>query len=94
MKPSFQWDEAKARANLRKHEISFDKAVTVFLDPMSATIPDPDHSRGEQRCVDVGTSQRGRLLVVVYAERGVSIRIISCRRATPAERRAYEEGHR
>ena len=49
MKPGFEWDEEKARANLRKHGISFEEAVTVFLDPCSATIADPDHSAAEQR---------------------------------------------
>jgi len=64
------------------------------MDPFSVTIADPDHSTGEQRYVDMGSSERGRVLVVVYTERGVSIRIISCRKATPWERKAYEEGHR
>jgi uncharacterized DUF497 family protein len=94
MGPGFEWDEDKARANLRKHGIGFDEAITVFLDPFSATIADPDHSTGEQRYVDIGSSERDRVLVVVYTERGARIRIISCRKATPAERKAYEEGHR
>jgi uncharacterized DUF497 family protein len=94
MRPGFEWDEDKAKANLRKHGISFDEATTVFLDPFSATITDPDHSTGEQRYVDVGSSERDRVLVVVYTERGARIRIISCRKATPAERKAYEEGHK
>jgi uncharacterized DUF497 family protein len=93
MRPGFKWDEDKAKANLRKHGISFDEATTVFLDPFSATIADPDHSAGEQRYVDIGSSERDRVLVVVYSERGASIRIISCRKATPVERRAYEEGY-
>jgi uncharacterized protein len=93
MKSGFEWDEEKARANLRKHGISFEEAITVFLDPFSATIADPHHSAVEQRYIDIGNSERSRVLVVVYTERGVSIRIISCRKATPAERRIYEEGH-
>jgi len=93
MKPGFEWDEKKAKANLRKHETSFEEAVTVFLDPFSVTIPDPDHSAAEQRYIDLGRSERGRVLVVVYTERGTNIRIISCRKATPMERRVYEEGH-
>jgi len=56
------------------------------------TIPDPDHSADEQRYIDIGSSDRGRILVVVYTERGTNIRIISCRKATPTERRHYEEG--
>ena len=94
MRPGFEWDEDKAKANLRKHGISFDEATTVFLDPFSATVTDPDHSTGEQRYVDVGSSERDRVLVVVYTERSARIRIISCRKATPAERKAYEEGHK
>jgi uncharacterized DUF497 family protein len=89
---SFEWDEEKARANLRKHRVSFDEATSVFADPFSATILDPDHSLAEERYVDVGSSDRGRVLVVVYTERGSNIRIISCREATSRERKLYEEG--
>jgi len=93
MGPSFEWDEEKAEANLKKHKIDFDEAMTVFLDPFSITIPDPDHSMNESRYVDIGSSEKGRVLVVVYTERGTNIRIISCRKATPSEFRLYEEGH-
>jgi hypothetical protein len=57
------------------------------------TGPQDDHSAGEQRYVDIGSSERDRVLVVVYTERGASIRTISCRKATPVERRADEEGY-
>lgn len=90
---SFEWNEEKAKTNVKKHGISFDEALTVFTDPFSVTILDPDHSMDEQRYVGVGSSEKGRVLVVVYTERGASIRIISCRKATPSERRLYEEGH-
>ncbi len=93
MKPNFEWDEEKAQANLRTHKVSFDEATTVFSDPFSITIPDPDHSTDEERYIDIGTSDKGRLLVVSYTERGANIRIISCRKATPTERRRYEEGN-
>lgn len=93
MKPGFEWDESKAKANVRKHGIGFDEAATIFSDPFSVTIPDPDHSTAEQRYVDMGSSERDRVPVVVYAERGEGFRIISCRKATPSERRIYEEGH-
>jgi uncharacterized DUF497 family protein len=92
MPPNFEWDEVKGEANRKKHRVSFDEAATVFADPLSITIPDPDHSADEQRFVDIGTSNRGRLLVVIYTERGATIRIISCRSATRSERRLYEEG--
>jgi hypothetical protein len=55
------------------------------------TIHDPGHSADEQRYIDIGSSDKGRVLVVVYTERGSNIRIISCRRATPSERKLYEE---
>ncbi len=94
MKLSFEWDEEKAKANLRKHGTSFEEAATVFTDPFSITIPDPDHSADEQRYVETGNSTEGHILVVVYTERGRNIRIISCRKATPSERRLYEEGQK
>jgi len=87
----FEWDEEKAEANLRKHDVGFDEATTVFSDPLSVTIPDPDHSEDEDRYIDIGISDRGLVLVVVYLERGENIRIISCRKATAAERKLYEE---
>ena len=91
MKLGFEWDEEKAKANLKKHKVGFDEATTVFTDPFSITIHDPDHSANEQRYVDIGSSDKGRVLVVVYTERGSNIRIVSCRKATPSERKLYEE---
>jgi uncharacterized protein len=92
MKLNFEWDEEKAKANLKKHRVSFDEATTVFIDPFSITIPDHDHSVDEQRYIDLGSSDKGRVLVVVYTERGSNIRIISCRKATSSERKLYEKG--
>jgi len=89
---NFEWDEEKAKANLKNHRVSFEEATTVFSDPFSITIPDPDHSTEEERYIDIGNSDRGRVLVVVYTERETTIRIISCRKVTPTERRRYEEG--
>jgi len=91
MKLNFEWDEEKAKANLKKHRVSFEEATTVLIDSFSITIPDPDHSVDEQRYIDIGISDNGRVLVVVYTERGSNIRIISCRKATPSERKLYEE---
>jgi len=71
--------------------LSFEEGITVFYDPMSITIGDPDHSAYEQRYIDIGTSEDGRVLVVSYTERRGKIRIISCREATRSERRQYEE---
>lgn len=93
MKLNFEWDEEKAKANLKQHKVSFDEGATVFSDPFSITIPDPDHSTDEERYIDIGTSDKGRILIVSYTERGTNIRIISCRKATPTERRSYEESN-
>ena len=87
----FEWDEAKAAANVHKHGVSFEEAITIFSDPNSITIFDVEHSDAEGRFIDIGLSANGRVLVVVYTERGPRIRIISCRKATPAERRQYEQ---
>jgi uncharacterized DUF497 family protein len=91
MELRFQWDPRKAAANLRKHRVSFEEAATAFADPLSLTIPDPDHSAGEARALLLGLSERGRLVVVAHAERGAEIRIISARLADRHERRDYEE---
>ena len=91
MQPQYEWDEDKAKVNPHKHQVSFQEGVTVFNDPLIATQPDPDHSLDEQRYIVVGRSVRGRVLVVVFTERGDMIRLISCRKATPRERRVYEE---
>lgn len=88
----FEWDEKKAKGNLRKHRVSFEEASTVFRDPLSATGRDPDHSIGEDRFVTFGLSSRGRLLVVSHTERGDKVRIISARPAKKGEREIYEEG--
>jgi len=87
----FEWDENKARQNLVKHGVSFVEATTVFIDPLSITIDDTDHSQGEQRYLVIGYSHQRRLLVVVHADRGDNIRIISARLCTSYERRIYEE---
>ena len=86
----FEWDPEKAANNLRKHAISFVEAATVFFDTLSVTIPDPLHSAEEDRFVITGLSNRQRHLVVVHSDRGVRIRIISARLASPSERKRYE----
>jgi uncharacterized DUF497 family protein len=43
----FEWDPGKADANLRKHEVDFAEAATVFFDPLSLTVPDHLHSTDE-----------------------------------------------
>jgi hypothetical protein len=86
----FEWDLKKARRNNKKHEVSFEEAVTVFYDPLSATFDDPDHSLGERRYITIGFSSRDRLLVVSHSERGQALRIISARAATANERKRHE----
>ena len=85
------WDERKAARNLKKHEVSFDEAATVFDDPIFVIAKDEDHSIEEKRCIILGESNGARLLVVAYAERGKDTRIISAREATPKERKNYEK---
>jgi uncharacterized DUF497 family protein len=92
MSATFRWDPAKGRRNLQKHGVSFDEAVGAFSDPLSRTIPDPDHSYGEERFILIGISQGNRLLVVVHAETDEGIRIITAREANSHERRQYEQG--
>lgn len=86
----FEWDSEKATENLRKHRVSFDEATTVFFDPLSMTVPDPDHSIGERRFITMGASSGGRLLVVAHTDRGSTLRIISARSASASERERYE----
>lgn len=88
----FEWDPAKAAANLKKHRVSFDEAATVFGDPLASTISDRAHSLAEERLVIFGTSERSRVLAVMFTERGPRVRVISAREATRPEREAYEAG--
>ena len=85
---NYQWDENKAKTNLKKHRIDFADAVTIFSDDAAITIEDdyPD----EKRLITIGLDALGRLLVVVYTWRGESIRLISARKATRQERKQYE----
>jgi uncharacterized DUF497 family protein len=91
MKLTFEWDENKAKANFKKHNVSFEEGKTIFNDPLLFTFPDPEHSEYEQRYINIGLSSKGRVLILIHTERGENIRIISCRKATSAERRVYEK---
>lgn len=88
----FQWDPEKAEGNRKKHGVTFEDAMTVFVDPLSLTIRDPDHSIGEPRFAIIGRTVRGHTLVVIHAEREQNVRIISAREASRHERQTYEEG--
>lgn len=65
----FQWGPTKAMGNLRKHGVAFREAATVFRDPLSITVYDPDHSEEEDRYITVGTSMAGRFLIVAHTDR-------------------------
>ena len=86
----FEWDRDKAKKNLKKHKVSFDEAMTVFYDPLSATFDDQCHSINEERFITIGYTSHGRLLIVSHAEMGKTIRIISARPATAHERKKHE----
>jgi hypothetical protein len=92
----FEWDEAKASANVRKHGISFEVAGTVFQDPRLVTVADLDHSDAEERWFSLGYANNGSMIAVVYLWSEVNsstirIRLISARRAKPSEIRYYQE---
>ena len=87
----FEWDSAKAESNFAKHGVSFEEALTVFMDPNASIHTDPDHSESERREIIVGHSIQQRLLFVSFTERGERIRLISARPATKTERIDYEE---
>lgn len=89
----FEWSDRKAALNQRKHGVLFTEAITIWRDPHSLEIFDPDSSQKEERWVRMGISEIGRLLVVVYVERSERflIRIISERKATLREMESYSE---
>jgi len=91
MKPGFEWDEKKAKANLKKHKVGFEEATTIFDDPLMITFPDTQHSDEEDRFIGIGKTDKGKVLVVVHLDKEKTIRLISCRKATASERRRYEE---
>jgi uncharacterized protein len=92
MPPAFEWDQHKARLNLRKHGVTFVEAASVFGDPLARIFGDAEHSGQETREIIVGHSSQRRLLLVCFTELFEDqIRIISARRATKLEQHDYEE---
>jgi uncharacterized DUF497 family protein len=89
---TFQWDDDKNAANIRKHGLAFEDALHVFADPMAVTRT--DHFQGEERWQIIGQVFGVQVIMVVYTMRQpdgeTAIRIISARKATPQERRTYE----
>lgn len=90
----FDWDSEKAESNLKKHDVSFEEAETVFGDFLARIFDDEEHSFDERRNVIVGHSIKNRLLIISFTEReNDTIRIISARETTPTERRKYENAN-
>ncbi len=92
----FEWDPVKARANYKKHGVSFERAATVFNDPRAITIYDDEHSTVEERWITLGLDYSGGLTVVSHtyareSDQTVRIRIISARKATKFEIKQYRE---
>ena len=87
----FKWDEAKAAANVKKHQVSFEEAKSVFFDEFGVQFFDDAHSSDEERFLMLGMSSAAKLLIVCHCERdhGVTIRIISARKATKRESAFY-----
>jgi uncharacterized DUF497 family protein len=86
----FEWDKAKAAANLAKHGVSFEQARQAFDDPFAIDFVDDREDYGEDRLILFGMVEN-RLLVVAHSLRGDKVRIISAREAEPRERRKYHE---
>jgi uncharacterized DUF497 family protein len=85
----YQWDQAKAAANLKKHGVAFPDAALTLEDPHALTIADPD-AIDESRFICLGADPSGRILITVFAPLGRAMRIISSRKASRSERRPYE----
>ena len=90
----FEWDLPKATANLKKHQVSFDEAKSVFYDEFAVQFFDEEHSSNEERFLMLGISSNARLLLICHCERehGEVIRIISARKATKRESAFYQGG--
>lgn len=88
---SFDWNTAKAAANIKKHGVSFEEAQTVFYDEFAIQFYDEENSSNEERFLMLGMSSGARLLLVCHCERdgGGSIRLISARKATKHESSFY-----
>src|SRR3989442_10014465 len=90
MSLQFEWEAKKAAANLAKHEVSFEEAISVLTDPLARIFNDEDHSGDERREIIIGHSTQQNLILVSFT--GVDrVRILSARKATRTERKDYEE---
>ena len=91
----FEWNPAKAAANIKKHRVSFEEAQTIFYDEFAVQFFDEENSQNEERFLLLGLSTGAKLLLVCHCERdsGNIIRIISARNATKRERTFYGGEH-
>ena len=92
----FEWDPAKARSNLKKHSVFFERAIQVFQDPLALTIPDEGQDDAEARWITLGKDWGGRFVLVFHtvdesSDESGRIRVISARTPTRVEVSAYEE---
>ena len=94
MRLSFSWNEAKNKANFKKHGVWFEEAQNIWSDVKAIEFFDPDHSEDEDRYIRIGQARSRKVFLVVFCERanGTEIRIISARYATKGERDHYEKG--
>lgn len=90
-KLSFEWDPEKAKANLKKHDVSFEEASTIFEDPQFISFLDEEHSAEEDRYITIGLSNKIQLLMAAHTERNKRIRMISARKVTKDEEKFYNE---
>jgi hypothetical protein len=86
----FEWNPAKAAANLAKHKVDFADAAVSLEDLRALTIPDPDATDDEERFITLAADPTGRILITVYSYSGANRRIISSRKASPGKRKRYE----
>lgn len=92
---NFEWDPKKAKQNNKKHNVSFEVATTIFLDPNALTIYDDTHSESEDRWITMGISRNGNVIIVVHTykeetDQRASVKIISARKATKNEIKQYQ----
>ena len=90
----FEWDLKKAKSNLKKHHVSFEQAAEIFIDQLSVSIFDDEHSIDEDRWITIGKTKSENVIVVIHTFKEVNtdqvlIRIISARKATKNERKQY-----
>lgn len=91
MKTRFEWNKEKATSNLKKHNVDFKEASSIFRDPLFITALDKEHSRYEERYITIGLSNKKQLLIVAHVEGENKTRIISARKVTKNEKRFYQE---